>query len=84
MCINFARDQARRSSAVTSSRRQRFKEPFVLVTGNVYTGKYRPPKIQIVLMKCDLVKRVDLARRVAIVRQQLDEVRLYVSIRRAL
>ncbi|CAM9674857.1 unnamed protein product [Ascophyllum nodosum] len=37
-------------------------------------GKYRPPKIQILLTKCDLVKRVDLARRVAFVRHQLDEV----------
>lgn len=37
-------------------------------------GKYRPPKIQILLTKCDLVKRIDLARRVAFVRQQLDEV----------
>lgn len=38
-------------------------------------GKYRPPKIQILLTKCDLVKRIDLARRVVMVRQQLDEVR---------
>ena len=37
-------------------------------------GKYRPPKIQILLTKCDLVKRIDLARRVAFVRQQLEEV----------
>lgn len=37
-------------------------------------GKYRPPKIQILLTKCDLVKRIDLARRVVMVRQQLDEV----------
>ncbi|CAM9167220.1 unnamed protein product [Pylaiella littoralis] len=37
-------------------------------------GKYRPPKIQILLTKCDLVKRIDLARRVALVRQQLEEV----------
>ena len=38
-------------------------------------GKYRPPKIQILLTKCDLVKRIDLARRVVMVRHQLDEVR---------
>ncbi|CAM9639813.1 unnamed protein product [Ectocarpus sp. 4 AP-2014] len=37
-------------------------------------GKYRPPKIQILLTKCDLVKRIDLARRVVFVRQQLEEV----------
>lgn len=37
-------------------------------------GKYRPPKIQILLTKCDLVKRIDLARRVTFVRQQLEEV----------
>ncbi|CAM9477924.1 unnamed protein product, partial [Sphacelaria rigidula] len=36
-------------------------------------GKYKPPKIQIVLTKCDLVKRLDLARRVTMVRRQLDE-----------
>lgn len=41
---------------------------------SAYVGKYRPPKIQILLTKCDLVKRIDLARRVAFVRQQLEEV----------
>lgn len=37
-------------------------------------GKYKPPKIQILLTKCDLVARLDLARKVTVVRQQLDEV----------
>ncbi|CAM9227076.1 unnamed protein product, partial [Scytosiphon promiscuus] len=37
-------------------------------------GKYHPPKIQILLTKCDLVKRIDLARRVVFVRHQLEEV----------
>lgn len=31
------------------------------------------PPIQIVLTKCDLVKQVDLARRVVVVRQQLSD-----------
>lgn len=36
-------------------------------------GRYHLPPIQLVLTKCDLVRQVDLARRVASVRQQLSD-----------
>lgn len=39
-------------------------------------GVYRPPKIQVLLTKCDLVKRLELARRITMVRCDLSEVRL--------
>ncbi|CAM9570896.1 unnamed protein product [Discosporangium mesarthrocarpum] len=37
-------------------------------------GKYQPPKVQILMTKCDLVKRIDLARRVTQLRREIDEV----------